>query len=66
LEAKNIIEDDPISRFWAKISLVAEIAAVLRKNPPVKSTFQDVLETIQKIIPFESATLHLLTAKKKN
>jgi len=65
LEAKNIIEDDPISRFWAKISLVAEIAAVLRKNPPVKSTFQDVLETIQKIIPFESATLHLFDGKKE-
>ena len=63
--AEDNLTDDPVSRFWSKIGLVAEIADILRKKPLVKSTFHEVLETIQKIVPFESATLHLFDAKKE-
>ncbi len=57
--------EDPVSRFWPKIALISEIAAVLRKGPPAKSVFQEVLETIQRIIPFDSATLYIFDSKKE-
>ncbi len=62
---KNDKNDEPVSRFWTKINLVNEIAAILRKEPPLKATFQRILEVIQTVIPFESSTLYLFNRKKK-
>ncbi|SYZ74248.1 hypothetical protein TRIP_C60518 [Candidatus Zixiibacteriota bacterium] len=62
---KNDRNEEPVSRFWTKINLVNEIAAVLRKDPPVRTTFLRILEIIQSVIPFESSTLYLFNKKKK-
>lgn len=49
----------PATRFWQKIGLVAEISAVCRRQRPDSPSFTEVLELIQRIIPFDSATLYL-------
>ncbi|MBD3401829.1 GAF domain-containing protein [candidate division GN15 bacterium] len=49
---------DP-SRFWQKISLIADIAAACRGKSPTPTTFADILKLIQKILPFDGATLYL-------
>lgn len=37
----------------------------MRKEPPVKATFYKVMEMIQAVVPFDSATLFLYNKKKK-
>jgi GAF domain-containing protein len=66
LADKKNSADDQVSRFWAKINLMADIAALLRKGAQTKSVYRKVLEIIQKIIAFESATLYLHDVRKKN
>ncbi|MEW6015980.1 MAG: GAF domain-containing protein [Candidatus Zixiibacteriota bacterium] len=63
--AKRKKTEEPISRFWNKISLVADVAAVIRNEPPGKETFARVLKMIQEIVAFESATLYLYDKKRK-
>lgn len=53
------IDDNPPTRFWQKISLVAEISHLCRRHLPDSPTYNRVLEHIQKIVPFDVATLHL-------
>nr|MBN2278312.1 GAF domain-containing protein [candidate division Zixibacteria bacterium] len=60
MEADNIVPGEPISRFWSKINLMAEIAAVFRNAPADRAAYVRVLELIQQIIPFEAAVLCLL------
>jgi transcriptional regulator with GAF, ATPase, and Fis domain len=55
--------EEPISRFWSKIGLIANIARVLREKPAGKKTLVEVLEMILRVIGFESATLYLLNKK---
>ncbi len=57
------VTGEPISRFWSKIGLIADIARVLREKPAGKKTLVEVLEMISKVIGFESATLYLLNKK---
>ena len=52
-------EEQP-SRFWQKINLVAEIAALTHNKPPVRETFTSVLELINTILPFDGASLYLM------
>ena len=47
------------TRFWPKIGLIAEISAVCRRQQPNQTLFEEVLELIQNIIPFDAATLYL-------
>ena len=56
---------DDHSRFWEKISLVADIAALCRANPPEEKTYLEVLKLIDRILPFDGASLFLLDRNKK-
>jgi signal transduction histidine kinase len=51
--------DSPITRFWQKISLVAEISSVCRRLDADRPDFHEVLSLVQQIIPFDAATLML-------
>lgn len=47
------------TRFWQKVSLIAEISALLRKPEADGSTFEEALRLIQNIVPFDAASLYL-------
>jgi GAF domain-containing protein len=47
-----------VTRFWEKISLVAEISTHCRRQQPEDPSYEPVLELIQRIIPFDAATLY--------
>ncbi len=49
---------EPATRFWQKINLVAEISTLCRRQRPQSPSYEAVLELIQKIIPFDAATLY--------
>jgi len=51
--------NEPISRFWSKIGLMAEIAAIFRNNPPEKNTYNNALELVRKVVMFDRAALYL-------
>jgi len=53
------VDSAPPTRFWQKISLVAEISHLCRKVSPDNPSYDRVLERIQQIIPFDAATLRL-------
>lgn len=59
LDANKTEDETQVSRFWSKINLVAEIALVFRNNPPGRAVYLKVLEMVQMIVTFESATLYL-------
>ncbi|MDD3732193.1 MAG: GAF domain-containing protein [candidate division Zixibacteria bacterium] len=61
--SKKTGEDN--SRFWQKISLMADIAGICRAKPPVGETFEEVLKLIDQILPFDGATLFLFDKGKK-
>lgn len=50
---------DEQTRFWEKISLIAEIASICRGNAFSENSFEEVLILIQEMVPFEAATLYL-------
>ena len=50
---------EPVSRFWTKINLMAEITAVFRNSLPDNTAYEKALELIQKVVPFESSVLYL-------
>lgn len=50
--------DDP-TRFWQKIGLVADISSLCRRLDRDKSDLTAILELIQRIVPFDAATLYL-------
>jgi signal transduction histidine kinase len=49
--------DASATRFWQKINLVAEISTLCRRQRPECPSYEAVLELIQRIIPFDAATL---------
>lgn len=53
----------PISRFWSKINLMAEIAAVFRNRRPRGASYQKALEMIQSVVPYDGAALHLRSTR---
>lgn len=55
--------DEP-TRFWEKISLVAEISARCRAARPSSRAYLEVLQLIQQIVPFDAATLYLMEANE--
>ncbi|MBN2227413.1 MAG: GAF domain-containing protein [candidate division Zixibacteria bacterium] len=55
--------DEQVTRFWTKVNLLADVAAVFRADPPIKETFTRVLKLIRDVITFDSATLFLLNKK---
>ncbi|UCD17621.1 MAG: GAF domain-containing protein [Candidatus Zixiibacteriota bacterium] len=60
---ENDRQEEQVTRFWVKVNLLADIAAVFRTDPPIKETFTRVLKLIRDVIPFDSATLYLLNKK---
>jgi len=48
-----------VTRFWQKIGLIAQISSVCRRQQLNETSFEEVLELIQNIIPFDAATLYL-------
>lgn len=66
MAGREELSSDSVSRFWTKISLVAEIAAVFRNSPPEKSIYSRALELIRKVVEFESAALYLFNKNKKS
>jgi len=61
----NASTEQPISKFWSKINLMAEIAAIFRNAPPEKSTYCQVLDLINKVANFNSAALYLNSSNKR-
>lgn len=53
-----------VSRFWSKIGLMAEIAAIFRNNPPEKKTYNKALEIVQKVVMYDRAALYLYNRTK--
>jgi len=53
------------TRFWEKISLVAEISARCRMASASRQAYVEVLQLIQRIVPFDAATLYLLDSDGK-
>ena len=51
--------EEPVSRFWNKINLMAEITALFRNSMPDNQIYKKALESIQKVVPFESSVLYL-------
>lgn len=51
--------DEPVSRFWTKIGLMAEIMEIFRDAPPEKATYIRAFDSIRKVMPFEGAMLYL-------
>lgn len=50
-------DDAPVSRFWKKVNLVADITSVIAGSPPSNEVFLEALGRIQDIIPFNSAVI---------
>lgn len=57
------LDNKPVSRFWSKIGLVADIARVMRDKPSGKKKLAEVLELISGIVSFDSATIYLVNRK---
>lgn len=57
--AKRAGEEQP-TRFWEKISLLAEIGAICRDKSPGEELYREVLELIRAIVPFDAATVYLI------
>lgn len=53
------------TRFWEKISLMAEISAICGKSQPDDSTYQSVLERLADTVPYDAATLYLQDAESR-
>jgi len=51
--------EEPVSRFWSKMNLMAEITALFRNSMPDNAAYQKALESIQRVVPFESSVLYL-------
>ena len=48
------------TRFWEKVSVMAEIAALCRESRADRETYTAVLERISPLVPFDAATLFAL------
>lgn len=58
------IDNELVSRLWNNIGLLADITRILREKPPTRKTFQDILEFIARIVPYEAGTLYLMNTQK--
>jgi signal transduction histidine kinase len=58
------ITDEPISRVWSKLGLMAEIAATFRNNPPERKTYNEALGMIRDVVSFDRAALYLYKRSK--
>ncbi len=52
-------DEGPPTRFWEKINLIAEISSLCRRPRPDGSSFVDVLQLIQTMVPFDAATIYV-------
>lgn len=59
----EVMEKEPVSQFWSKIGLVADISRVMREKPAGKKKLVTVLDLISKIVQFDSATIYLANRK---
>ncbi|MCP4568324.1 MAG: GAF domain-containing protein [FCB group bacterium] len=57
-------DSQPVSRFWTKLGLVADIARILREKPAGRKTLDEVLQMINRVVSFDSATLYLMDRKR--
>ena len=60
----ELAEQKSVSRFWDKISLVANISRILREKSADKNTLLEVLRGIAEAVPFDKATLYLYKKKR--
>ena len=63
--AKATPEAKEPTRFWQKIGLVADISSLCRRLDQDKSGMLAILELIQRIVPFDAASLYLYDASAK-
>jgi signal transduction histidine kinase len=56
--------DEPISRVWSKLGLMAEISAIFRNNPPERKTYNEALGMIRNVVMFDRAALYLYKRSK--
>lgn len=52
-------KEEPVSRFWTKINLMAEITGLFRNSMPDRAAYKKALESIQRVVPFEASALYL-------
>ncbi len=62
----SVSDKTPVSRFWSKLGLVAEISRLLREQSSDRTTFELVLGRINTIIPFDAASLYLMNESDDN
>lgn len=62
---KNNSDDKPVSRFWKKINLVADITSDIADNPPSKDVLLKALKRIQDVVAFTSASISFYDADKR-
>jgi signal transduction histidine kinase len=60
----TVVADEPVSRVWSKIGLMAEIAAIFRNNPPERKTYNEALGMIRDVVAFNRAALYMYKQKK--
>ncbi|MBD3257620.1 GAF domain-containing protein, partial [candidate division GN15 bacterium] len=54
------------TRFWQKIGLVADISSLCRRLDQDRDGMLGILELIQRIVPFDAATLYLYDSAAKS
>lgn len=55
---------EPVSHFWSRIGMVADIARILRERPFQREAFGRILKHIADIMPLDAAALYLLDKKR--
>lgn len=59
-----VTENEPVSRFWTKIGMMADISRILSGSPAGNETLAQALKLIADIVPLDSAAIYLLDKKK--
>lgn len=65
MAGKGFVSEEPVSRFWTKIGLMAELAAVFRNASPEQLAYNKMLKLVQGVVPFDAAALYLIRKHEK-
>ena len=65
MAGKVSVSEQPVSRFWTKIGLMAELAAVFRNASPEQLAYSKMLKLVQGVVPFDAAALYVIRKHEK-
>jgi signal transduction histidine kinase len=65
LAGNTPLSEEPVSRFWTKIGLMAELATVFRNASPEQMAYSRMLGLVQGVVPCEAAALYRLSRTEK-